>query len=101
MSVDTVSSLDAVILQGMHLAAACKPGLGSSSAVVQGGANDVAVQVDTAILCLLHQFAQVIHCSKQNAFSLAGAVMPCISLPNSRVGSQEDSSSCTCPAAKL
>ena len=63
MSLDTVSLLGTVILLGVHLAAARKPGLGGSGAVVQGGTNDVAVQVDTAVLRLLHQLAQVVHCS--------------------------------------
>jgi hypothetical protein len=63
MSLDTLSLLGTVILLGVHLSAAREPGLGGSGAVVQCGANDVAVQIHTAVLRLLHQLAEVVHCS--------------------------------------
>ena len=52
-----------------HLSAPRQPVLCRSSAVIQGGTDDVAVQDHAALLSLLHQLAQVVHCSTPPAES--------------------------------
>ena len=54
-----------------HLAAARQPGLGDAGAVGERRADDVAVQDDSAVLRLLHQFAQVVHCMTGRGLSAA------------------------------